>query len=107
MTHVDDIEPAPLEPFAKFAARLRAELDGEFLGCAMLTTVTRGPISRSIRFAATPTADLRSLLRPIGADVGRAQLLALARNRWPCGYWIETEDPFPQHTNEIAVRPPL
>lgn len=95
-------EPSPVEPFADYVARIKAERAPVMMP-GMYTTVAIGPISRTRYFNSSSSLELRRLVSPIGPEVGRPQLLALCRNRWPCGYWIETEEPWPQRTNEVSA----
>lgn len=94
-TPLGGIEPLePLEPFPEYAERRKREFYGSDYGKReLITTCDVGPITRTRWFHDSTTDKLRRMLQPIVADVGRAQLMALCLNRWPCGYWIECEAP--------------
>lgn len=74
------------------AARLEegAEMSNEII--TKVSSWSPMPRRENVTFQQTSTEDLRRLLLPIGEQVGREQLLALARNRWPCGYWVRYLD---------------
>lgn len=94
-----DYEPPGVMPFAEYVENRKRELYGpDYLRSNMTVTTTCGPITRTRWFEESTTDELRRMLQPIGADVGRRQLLALCHNRWPCGWWVEMEAPDDVHT---------
>lgn len=56
-----------------------------------------------VYFVESTDEELRACVAPISPKVGRAQLLALCRNRWKCGYWIRVTPPPNPSLTEIAL----
>lgn len=48
-----------------------------------------------VRFDSSTDEELRAIVAPISPKVGRAQLLALCRNRYKQGCWIRVTEPDP------------
>ena len=84
-----DVDPP--RPFADYVREQKATRGAE---PTEVSSWSWGPISRTRFFETASNAELRALLASdglISAKLTRRQLLALCKNRWPCGYWIEME----------------